>query len=37
MAALGVLGLLTIARGPDMAVVTRRAPVAGPGDGHPGP
>lgn len=33
MAAIGVLGLLTIVPGPDMAVVTRRALVAGPGDG----
>ncbi|MGW3513501.1 LysE family translocator [Streptomyces sp. NPDC000994] len=31
-AALGVLGLLTVVPGPDMAVVTRRALVAGPGD-----
>ncbi|POX63192.1 threonine transporter RhtB [Streptomyces sp. Ru62] len=33
MAAIGVLGLLTVVPGPDMAVVTRRALVAGPGDG----
>ncbi|MER6683613.1 LysE family translocator [Streptomyces olivaceoviridis] len=33
MAAIGVLGLLTLVPGPDMAVVTRRALVAGPGDG----
>ncbi|WP_055490752.1 LysE family translocator [Streptomyces sp. TP-A0356] len=32
LAALGVLGLLTVAPGPDMAVVTRRALVAGPAD-----
>lgn len=32
MAALGVLGLLTVVPGPDMAVVTRRALAAGPGD-----
>ncbi|MFF5313747.1 LysE family translocator [Streptomyces massasporeus] len=32
MAAIGVLGLLTAVPGPDMAVVTRRALVAGPGD-----
>ncbi|MFE9174445.1 LysE family translocator [Streptomyces kebangsaanensis] len=31
-AALGVLGLLTVVPGPDMAVVTRRALLAGPGD-----
>lgn len=31
-AALGLLGLLTVVPGPDMAVVTRRALVAGPGD-----
>ncbi|MFE7277863.1 LysE family translocator [Streptomyces sp. NPDC057623] len=31
-AALGVLGLLTVMPGPDMAVVTRRALMAGPGD-----
>ncbi|MFD4971593.1 LysE family translocator [Streptomyces sp. NPDC058424] len=31
-AALGVLGLLTVVPGPDMAVVTRRALMAGPGD-----
>ncbi|GAA2889434.1 LysE family translocator [Streptosporangium fragile] len=31
-ASLGVLGLLTIVPGPDMAVVTRRAVAAGPGD-----
>ncbi|MGW0840591.1 LysE family translocator [Streptomyces sp. NPDC002787] len=33
VAAIGVLGLLTVLPGPDMAVVTRRALVAGPGDG----
>ncbi|WP_030607753.1 LysE family translocator [Streptomyces sclerotialus] len=33
MAAVGVLGLLTIVPGPDMAVVTRRAVAAGPRDG----
>ncbi|KUM97335.1 threonine transporter RhtB [Streptomyces cellostaticus] len=32
VAALGVLGLLTIVPGPDMAVVTRRVLVAGAGD-----
>ncbi|MEU2234052.1 LysE family translocator [Streptomyces vietnamensis] len=32
MAATGVLGLLTMVPGPDMAVVTRRALVAGPRD-----
>ncbi|MEU9448746.1 LysE family translocator [Streptomyces sp. NPDC048277] len=32
VAAIGVLGLLTIEPGPDMAVVTRRALVARPGD-----
>ncbi|MEU6658793.1 LysE family translocator [Streptomyces sp. NPDC046821] len=32
LAALGVLGLLTVVPGPDMAVVTRRALAAGPGD-----
>ncbi|MFI6689544.1 hypothetical protein [Streptomyces sp. NPDC050485] len=32
VAALGVLGPLTVVPGPDMAVVTRRALVAGPGD-----
>ncbi|MEU0385423.1 LysE family translocator [Streptomyces chartreusis] len=32
MAAIGVLGLLTIVPGPDMAVVTRRSLMAGPGD-----
>ncbi|MFF7768889.1 LysE family translocator [Streptomyces massasporeus] len=32
MAAIGVLGLLTVVPGPDMAVVTRRALLAGPGD-----
>ncbi|ELS58573.1 LysE family translocator [Streptomyces viridochromogenes] len=32
LAALGVLGLLTLVPGPDLAVVTRRALVAGPGD-----
>ncbi|MFG2881762.1 LysE family transporter [Streptomyces sp. NPDC048297] len=32
VAAAGVLGLLTVAPGPDMAVVTRRALMAGPGD-----
>ncbi|MFD5122499.1 LysE family translocator [Streptomyces sp. NPDC058385] len=31
-AALGVLGLLTVVPGPDMAVVTRRALLAGPAD-----
>ncbi|MCO8302036.1 LysE family translocator [Streptomyces sp. RKCA744] len=31
-AALGVLGLLTVVPGPDMAVVTRRAVAAGPAD-----
>ncbi|KOG10139.1 LysE family translocator [Streptomyces viridochromogenes] len=31
-AALGVLGLLTVMPGPDMAVVTRRALMAGPAD-----
>ncbi|MGW5424687.1 LysE family translocator [Streptomyces sp. NPDC003943] len=32
LAAAGVLALLTMAPGPDMAVVTRRAVAAGPGD-----
>ncbi|MET9090451.1 LysE family translocator, partial [Streptomyces sp. NPDC004237] len=32
LAAIGVLGLLTVVPGPDMAVVTRRALVARPGD-----
>jgi threonine/homoserine/homoserine lactone efflux protein len=32
-AALGVLGLLTVVPGPDMAVVTRRALAVGPADG----
>ncbi|MFI0822010.1 LysE family translocator [Streptomyces sp. NPDC021098] len=32
LAAIGVLSLLTVVPGPDMAVVTRRALVAGPGD-----
>ncbi|WP_046728935.1 LysE family translocator [Streptomyces humi] len=32
VAATGVLGLLTVVPGPDMAVVTRRALTAGPGD-----
>ncbi|KUO06501.1 LysE family translocator [Streptomyces caeruleatus] len=32
MAAIGVLGLLTVVPGPDMAVVTRRALLAGRGD-----
>lgn len=32
MAAIGVLGLLTVVPGPDMAVVTRRALLACPGD-----
>ncbi len=31
--AIGVLGLLTVVPGPDMAVVTRRALMAGPRDG----
>ncbi|MGW8375099.1 LysE family translocator [Streptomyces sp. ODS28] len=33
VAATAVLGLLTVIPGPDMAVVTRRAVAAGPGDG----
>lgn len=33
VAATGVLGMLTVVPGPDMAVVTRRALAAGPGDG----
>ena len=32
VAATGVFGLLTVVPGPDMAVVIRRAVVAGPGD-----
>ena len=32
LAAAGVLGLLTMAPGPDMAVVTRRSVVGGRGD-----
>ncbi|GAA0448185.1 hypothetical protein GCM10010361_10130 [Streptomyces olivaceiscleroticus] len=32
-APLGVLGLLTVVPGPDLAIVTRRAVAAGPRDG----